>query len=442
MKNELLKIVEKRKMGIHCGIPSFCSANKYVIETCIEQAQRNDDYVLIEATSNQVNQYGGYMEMKSIDFKNYVYKIADEMKFDKNKILLGGDHLGPLPWCNEPAEQAMEKAKILVRECVAAGYLKIHLDTSMRLGDDDTNTRLSDDVIAERGAILYEEAIKEYNKLLAENPDAVRPVFVIGSEVPIPGGAQETVVELEVTKAEDFENTILAYQNAFYRHGVTNPWNDIIAVVVQPGVEFGEMDIVKYDRYAARALCNKLKQYPDIVFEGHSTDYQPYSKLREMVEDGIAIIKVGPALTYAVREAVFALSMIEDELVDEISERSNFRDVLEQVMIDNDSNWKKHYKGNEKEKMLLRKYSFSDRSRYYFSLPEVKASLEKLFSNLNNTGIPVHILHQYLPLQYQHVRDGIIEPTPHELVKDAVRYIVENYNYAVKRNYNIETINL
>lgn len=442
MKNELLRMVEKRQMGFHCGIPSFCSANKFVIEACIEQAQRNDDFIVIEATANQVNQYGGYMGMKSQDFKDYVYQIADKLKFDRNKIILGGDHLGPLPWAEEPACSAMAKAKVLVRECVKAGYLKVHLDTSMRLGDDDINMRLSDDVIAERGAILYSEAIKAYEELLQDNPDAIRPVFVIGSEVPVPGGAKETEVKLEVTKVEDFENTIMSYQKAFFKRGIINPWKDIIAVVVQPGVEFGEMDVVEYDRYAARKLCAKLKQYPDIVFEGHSTDYQPYKKLRQMVEDGIAIIKVGPALTYAVREAIFALSMIEDELIEDKSKRSNFRDILEQVMLKDDHNWKDYYRGNELEKHLLRKYSFSDRCRYYFALPEVELASHKLFNNLDSIGIPLHLLHQYMPLQYVHVRDNRVQPLAKELVKDAVRFIIENYNYAVKMNYKMETINL
>lgn len=442
MKNELLRMVEKRQMGINCGVPSFCSANKFVIETCIEQAHRYDDFIVIEATSNQVNQYGGYMGMRSQDFKDYVFKIADTLNFDRHKIILGGDHLGPLPWADEAADQAMEKAKVLVRECVKAGYLKVHLDTSMRLGDDDKNVRLSDDIIAERGAILYVEAIRAYEQLLKENPDAIRPVFVIGSEVPIPGGAQETEVKLEVTKVEDFENTILAYQKAFFKRGIMNPWKDIIAVVVQPGVEFGEMDVVEYDRYAARKLCAKLQQYPDIVFEGHSTDYQPYKKLRAMVEDGIAIIKVGPALTYAVREAIFALSMMENELITDHSKRSDFIKVLENVMLKNDKDWKKYYKGNELQKHLLRKYSFSDRSRYYFALPEVQEAIEKLFDNLDEVGIPLHILHQYMPLQYVHVRDNKIKPKAKELVKDAVRFIVENYNYAVKMNYKMETINL
>lgn len=442
MKNELLRMVEKRQMGIHCGVPSFCSANKLVIETVIEQAQRFDDCVLIEATSNQVNQYGGYTGMNSSDFKNYVYKIADELGVNKNKIILGGDHLGPLPWCGETAEKAMVNAKILVRECIEAGYLKIHLDTSMHLGDDNLDERLSDEIIAERGAELYCECIDAYNELLKVNPEAIRPVFVIGSEVPVPGGSNAKVGKLEVTKAEDFENTLLAYKKAFHKRGIESAWSDIVAIVVQPGVEFSERDIYQYDRYNAQALCSKLKQYSDIVFEGHSTDYQPYVKLREMVEDGIAIIKVGPALTFAIREALFALSCIEEELIEDENKKSNFRKILEEVMLDDDSNWKKYYKGNELEKRLLRKYSFSDRCRYYFNNDKVESAMERLFENLDAFTIPMYLLHQYMPLQYMHIRDGKIKNTSKELVKDAVRFIVENYNYAVKMNYMIETVNL
>ena len=51
--------------------------------------------------------------------------------------MLGGDHLGPYVWRAEPADEAMAKARDLVRDYVAAGYTKIHLDASMRLGGDD-----------------------------------------------------------------------------------------------------------------------------------------------------------------------------------------------------------------------------------------------------------------------------------------------------------------
>ncbi|MBQ0097342.1 MAG: class II D-tagatose-bisphosphate aldolase, non-catalytic subunit [Oscillospiraceae bacterium] len=440
MKNKLLDILEKRTLGIHSGIPSFCSANKIVIEAIMDQAKRFDDTVLIEATSNQVNQYGGYMSMTSVDFREYVYKIADQIGFDKEKIILGGDHLGPLPWCNEPAESAMEKAKKLVYDCVKAGYTKVHLDTSMKLGDDPVDEMLENEVIAERGAILYKECDRAYKELLEENPNAVHPVYIIGSEVPIPGGSQEEDDNLKVTNPRDFESTIIAYRKKFDKLGLKDAWNHIIGIVVQPGVEFGNSDIHAYNRIDAKKLCDRLKKYPNIVFEGHSTDYQPPVKLREMVEDGIAIIKVGPALTNAVREAIFALSMIEEELIPDKKQRANFIDVLEKEMLKDNKNWIKHYHGDELSQHIARKYSFSDRSRYYFSNKAVVKAQEKLFENFEDIEIPLPLLHQYMPMQYLKVRDGKLANKARELVKDAVVCVVEDYNYAVKCNYMVNSM--
>jgi len=440
LKNKLLNILEKRKLGIHSGIPSFCSANKIVIEAIMEQAKRFDDTVVIEATSNQVNQFGGYMAMTSNDFRDYVYSIADKINFDKNQIVLGGDHLGPLPWINLPNEVAMENAKELVRQSVLASYTKIHLDTSMKLRDDPQDFPLDTETIAERGAILYMECEKAFKELLMRDPNAVHPVFIIGSEVPIPGGIQDSNEKMKVTDPEDFENTILAYKKKFFELGLNSAWDHIIGIVVQPGVEFGNSDIHIYNRLEAMKLCQMLDKYPNIVFEGHSTDYQPPSKLKEMVEDGIAIIKVGPALTHALREAIYSLSFIENELIDDASQKANFIEILEKAMNDNPKNWTNYYYGNERDQMLARKYSFSDRSRYYFSISEVDAAITKLLDNIDTVNIPLHILHQYMPNQFIKVRDGSLPLTARELVKDAIVQVIEDYNYAVKYNYMVNKI--
>ena len=440
MKNVLFNIIEKRRLGIHSGIPSFCCSNKIVIEAILEQSRRFDDLILIEATSNQVNQDGGYTGMTPMDFKNYTYQIADKIGFDKKKIILGGDHMGPLPWADLPAKEAMENAKKLVKLCVFAGYKKIHLDTSMRLGDDDENEKLSYDVIAERGVILFKECEKAYKEMLKINPDEIKPVFVIGSEVPIPGGVGAKDEGLSITDVEDFENTIIAYKKKFKEYGLDKSWQDVIAIVVQPGVEFGVDDIHLYDRVKAQHLCNILKQYPDIVFEGHSTDYQPPSKLKEMVKDGIAIIKVGPALSFALREGLFALAHIEKYLITDEELQSHFMEVLEEEMVKNDKNWKKYYHGNPNDIMLARKFSFSDRCRYYFINQKVEKAIQTLFKNIDSVKIPMGLLHQYMPLQYNKVRDGILKPQGKELVKDAVISVIDDYNYAVKYNYIVSGV--
>lgn len=436
MKNPLLSLTERRREGFKLGIPSYCTANELVIEAILEQSKRFDEHVLIEGTANQINQFGGYTGMTPEVFRDYVYAIADKINFEHEKIILGADHFGPLVWSELNAEEAMKNAKDLVRLAVLAGFTKIHLDTSMKLKGDPENERLSDEVIAERSALLLEECEKAYQEFLKTNPNAVRPVYVIGSEVPIPGGAQEKEDTLQVTSVSDFENTISTYKRKFEEHGMSARWEDVIAVVVQPGVEFGDKDIHQYDRNAASELCAVLKKYPDIMFEGHSTDYQLPKKLREMVEDGIAILKVGPALTFSLREGLFALSMIERELIPE-SKRANFIETLERIMLENPSNWKKHYHGSDEDKRIARKYSYSDRCRYYFSNPEIKSAITKLFANINSIEIPAGMLRQYMPTQYRKVRDGRLSMKAEALVKDCVAELADDYNYAVKTNYII-----
>lgn len=186
MKDSIRYMIERRSAGVPCGIASFCTANELVIEAVLEQAKKNGDVALIEATANQVNQFGGYTGMKPIDFKRFVYQIADKIYFPKENIILGGDHLGPLIWTGENEGVAMEKSKELVRQFVKAGYKKIHLDTSMRLASDSIDEKLSDEVIARRGAELYKVCEEAYQELLKENPSEARPVYIIGSEVPIP----------------------------------------------------------------------------------------------------------------------------------------------------------------------------------------------------------------------------------------------------------------
>lgn len=428
-KHPLQVMMDRRRNGEKIGIPSYCSANKYVLEAALKRAKKLNQPTLIEATANQVNQFGGYTGMLPIDFKNFVMGMAKELGVDESLVILGGDHLGPLTWVNETEAEAMAKSEELVRQFVLAGFTKIHLDTSMKLGDDSKEEMLATEVIARRGVKLYKVCMEAYDELLKTNPDAMRPVFIIGSEVPIPGGAQEEEEGISVTKPESFRDTVDTYKRIFAEEGVEDAWSDVIAVVVQPGVEFGDAQVFYYDSEAATALTDSLKDYPEIVFEGHSTDYQSKKCLKAMVEDGIAILKVGPALTFGLREALFTLDKIEEALVPE-EKRAHFVDVLEEVMLANPKNWQKHYHGTEEELAFARKYSFSDRARYYIGEEKVQNSIDKLLANLDETGIPMSILHQYLPKQYDKVVAGELENKPVELIKDGVVLYMEDYEYA------------
>ncbi len=419
---------------INGGVPSYCCANEIVIEAIFEHSRNSKIPVLIEGTANQINQFGGYTGLTPEKFRDYIFSIADKFKFPREKIIIGGDHMGPLVWSHLNSKEAMSNASELVKLCVLAGFKKIHLDTSMKLADDNPNEKLSDDIIAERGAILFQACENAYQDLLKQNPHEIRPVYIIGSEVPIPGGVQNQNDELQITTAQEFENTINAYKTQFKNYGLENRFDDVIGVVVQPGVEFGDKNIHAYERDKAKNLTAVLKNYPNLVFEGHSTDYQTPENLKLMVEDGVKILKVGPALTFALREGLFALSMIENELLKNNSEKANFIDTLENEMLRHPKHWENYYHGSEYEKKLARKYSYSDRSRYYLNLPEVKNSINKLFANIDKSFerlIP-GLLKQFMPVQYEKLRAGILKHDARSLVYDYVARVVDVYNSAVK----------
>ena len=431
MQNALTKIVTIQKSGKAVGIYSACSANSFVIEAVLKKGLEDNSCVLIESTANQCDQFGGYTGMKPIDFKNYVYEIADKLGFDKNKIFLGGDHLGPLTWTSLNEKEAMANSEVLIDAYVSAGFTKIHVDTSMKVADDDPNVRLSDETIARRGVHLVKVAENAYKKLLETNPDAVEPVYIVGSEVPIPGGSQAAVDEgVQVTKVEDFAATMNTFKDTFEKEGISDVWDRVLGIVVQPGVEEKDSGCTEYDRSKAVELTKAIRAIPDLVFEGHSTDYQTKIKLREMVEDGVAILKVGPGLTFAAREGLYALSFIEDEACKANGKTpSNFREVLDEEMLKNDKHWKKHYHGTDAEIALKRKYSFSDRSRYYYTTDAVKAAIDTLLDNLKD-GCPLNLLSQFMPIQYTKVREGVLKNDPKELVLDRIGNTIDEYLYA------------
>ncbi len=428
-KHPLHRMMESRRAGKHTGISSLCSANELVLEAAFRRYAPTEEYVLVEATANQVNQFGGYTGMKPADFYALCHEIAAKVGFPGERLILGGDHLGPLTWQNLPEKEAMANSVELVYQYAAAGFTKIHLDTSMKVADDPEGL-LSTHTIARRGAELYKAAMEGYAKRREQDPAALRPVFVIGSEVPIPGGATHVEEGLAVTTPEALEDTLSTYHQEFAQAGVAQGMEDVIAVVVQPGVEFGDEQIFFYDSQKAQALCRAVQKHPQICLEGHSTDYQSRQCLWEMVRDGVGILKVGPALTFGLREALFSLAMMEKELV-EAGSQSRFMEVLEEAMLAAPGNWNKHYHGDERQLYLCRRYSFSDRARYYLGVPAVREAIQRLLDNLGRHSIPMNMLHQYMPLSYAKVRDGILPLDPKALAMDGVAAFLADYDYAV-----------
>ena len=428
---ELKRILEANQRGEHTGIYSVCSANQTVLEAAMAQALRDDSLLCIESTSNQVNQYGGYTGQTAKDFAALVGDVARGMQFPAGRIVLGGDHLGPHVWRSEKAIEAMAEARELVKSCVRAGYTKIHLDASMRCADDGGNRQqpMEDRIVSARAAELC-AAAEEAHKEMPQGSTA--PLYVIGTEVPFPGGEQHEALAPEITSTTSLARTIAITKQAFAERGLHEAWERVIAVVVQPGVEFGDATVFAYDASRTKNLAAFAGTKGSLVYEAHSTDYQTPGALQEMVRDHFAILKVGPWLTFAYREAVFALEAVEKEWLGAArgTSLSGVTDALEAAMQENPSHWKNYHRGDEAALRIARKYSYSDRSRYYWGVAKVRAAVNKLVQNIAQHPAPVSLLSQFLPNQAARIRAGELANRPRDLIRSKICEVTSVYSFA------------
>jgi len=404
------------------GVTSICSAHPLVLEAACREAAQAGTSVLIEATCNQVNQDGGYTGMTPQDFRDFVADIALRSGLAPAQVIFGGDHLGPNPWKALPADEAMKKAEAMVAAFVTAGFRKIHLDCSM--GCQGEPAALPDATVAARAAQLARVA--EASAAVAGLPP---PVYVIGTEVPPPGGATHEIQSIEVTSPIAAQRTWAVHREAFASADVGAALERVIALVVQPGVEFGNANVIVYDRAAAAPLSAALDQLPGMVFEAHSTDYQPVEALAGLVEDGFVILKVGPGLTFALREALYGLDDIADVLL-ETRRPETLRETMERLMLAEPQNWRSHYPGDPAEQHLQRHFSYSDRIRYYWTHPEAIAAVDELMTALASTSIPETLVSQYLGRLYPAVAEGGLSATPRELCLAAIAMAIAPYRTA------------
>jgi len=419
--NAMLDLVRRHKAGIQVGIYSVCSAHPLVLEATLRLTARTGGVALIEATSNQVNQDGGYTGMRPADFRERVLSLATAVGLAHDRVALGGDHLGPNCWQHLPSATALQKADVMVAEYVAAGFRKIHLDCSMSCADDPRS--LGDELIAERTANLCAAAEAAWRKAGGE-----APVYIIGTEVPVPGGAHETLHELAVTTPSAAHATIEAHRRAFERHGLEAAWARVVGLVVQPGVEFDHHQVIDFVPAKATALSRSIEPVDGMVFEAHSTDYQTPGALEALVREHFAILKVGPGLTFALREVFWALSDIAGELG---LPEAALKEAMLAQMKRNPRYWKSYYTNPAQQEFDLQ-FSLSDRIRYYWSTPTVERACTQLFESLAARGIPLTLISQYLPAQYAAIRAGQLENEPRELVIDGVEQVLRQYERACR----------
>jgi D-tagatose-1,6-bisphosphate aldolase subunit GatZ/KbaZ len=249
---------------------------------------------------------------------------------------------------------------------------------------------------------------------------------VIGTEVPVPGGAHEDLQELAVTRSEAAADTIACHREAFVQRGLADgAWRRVVGLVVQPGVEFDHHKVVDYVAQKARALSAFIEREPGLVYEAHSTDYQTPHALRSLVRDHFAILKVGPGATFALREALWALADIESEWRGAAGS-SRLKETVLEAMRERPAYWEKYYADAQRRQLDLQ-YSLSDRIRYYWTEPSVQRACESLLANLGDGPLPLTLLSQFMPLQYAAIRDGRLANNAPGLLQEAVAQVLRPY---------------
>lgn len=402
MDADLTEIIRLNRAG-GPSVPSVCSAHPDVLTAALMLAEALDRPIVIEATSNQVNHLGGYTGMSPRDFMERVHAAAEEAGCARGRIILGGDHLGPQAWKSRAPEAAMDEARAMIAAYLEAGFTKIHLDCSE--GCKGEPAQLADGPAADRAAELAEVA-----EVAA--PDRERVHYIVGTEVPPPGGARRDGEAITPTAPESAVATLAAHEAAFAQRGLDAAWSRVRGLVLQPGLEFAPAHVDHFDTRQPDHLSPVLEGRPDLCFEAHSTDYQHPAVYPDLARRHFAILKVGPALTFVWREALYALSHV----LGWTNGRPHISKTMERIMLADPGYWQGHYAGDEARQRLLRHFGYADRIRYYWARPEVREAVQDVIDRYDAVMPPEPLVAQFLPDATRHRAAGLDLPPARALL--------------------------
>jgi len=356
---KIKKLIKKK------ALPSFCTSNLDVLKIILFYSKKNNLPCLIECTSNQVNQFGGYTNKTPKQFSKEIISIAQKIRLGKKNLLLGGDHLGPLPWVKKNLKTSLKNSIKLINNFLDSNYCKIHIDTSVKCLDDKF---INHDKIFDRTKYILQNTKikKKINKIF----------LVIGSEVPLSGSndrgpitiTTNSRIKKEVEKFKLLSKTLFKKRLSF-------------GLVVEPGMRYLDYSISK------PKLTNFLdkKNFSiknDFVYEAHSTDYQNFKVLKNLTKNNFKFLKVGPELTFQYSRSLMYMKKMEEKLIKK--KKSNFENQILNVMLNNNRYWKEYYKVKNiklKKKLILN--SKLDRMRYYLNNKKIVRSIKILKQNIN-----------------------------------------------------------
>jgi tagatose-1,6-bisphosphate aldolase non-catalytic subunit AgaZ/GatZ len=177
-----------------------------------------------------------------------------------------------------------------------------------------------------------------------------------------------------------------------------------------------------------------LNDFPEIVFEGHSTDFQTLRSLSNLVACGFGFVKVGPELTFAFREAMFAMASIEGGfkgLGD-----SNIVRAVERAMDENPGSWRSYIPAGPSER-VDRLFGLSDRVRYYWPYRAVARAVTDLKTRTDSAQISPGLVSQFAGRLDD--SDGTLSLSE-RLVQSRVGAVVARYRAASRRAANAADI--
>jgi len=408
-------IVARNRRGEAVAIPSVCSAHEGVLEASLRLAERLDRRLVVEATSNQVNQFGGYTGLRPRDFVELVRRAARKTGTDFDRVALGGDHLGTQVWREERADVALAFAADMVADYVGAGFHKIHLDCSE--GCKGEPAQLPDATTADRSAALARRCM--------EAGEESSLIFVVGTEVPPPGGARADESEdIPATTPQRALATLEAHREAFHQHGIEDEVARIAGLVVQPGVEFSPTQVHHLPLERDPGIIDVLDRWPGVCLEAHSTDYQHNEAFPRLAEIGFAFQKVGPALTFAWREAIYRLDLLrvvagwgEPVVVP----------AMEALMLEDPRYWQAHYHGCDEDLRVQRHFGLADRIRYYWPNARAAAAVDAVLEDMRARRLPDMLVRQVFPQAIIEASEQIPLPVPDALVAASVEVALKPY---------------
>ena len=377
------------------GITSICSAHPAGASRPASSRRRRRQPALIEATCNQVNQEGGYTGMTPAAFRDFVEALADGAGFPGERLILGGDHLGPNPWRGEPAGAAMAQGRGHGGGlCRARASARSTSTPAWRCAGDPAP--LPDEVDGRAGG-----------RACARRAEAPRASGAAGLRHRHRGADAGRGAGGAGPSGGDAAGGRAAHDRGPPR-GVRGAraeaaWARVIAVVVQPGRRVRARERGRLRPARGGATSRRDPALPGLAYEAHSTDYQTDGRCGRWSSAHFAILKVGPGLTFALREAVFALDRDRGRVGAGGAPVARARgarggDAAQSRLL------AALLSGTPEEQRFAAAYSLSDRARYYWPEPAVQAAVAALVRNLTERPAPLPLLSQHLPAQLAAVR--------------------------------------